>query len=132
MRANELTKAVKKQFPQLRKWFCESVFCFDTDYYIPHFQEMRGVIDKAYARLGNLAYRELVSDCDDFALWTNSEVRKIRAVSGERLPYAFGEAVGMTKDGMHAFNIFLADRIYVCDYGRIEPVENYKPVWARF
>jgi hypothetical protein len=132
LKANDLKNAVKREFPQLKKWFCESVFCFDTKYYIPDFQEMREINDQAWSEVGKISYRELVSDCDDFALWMNAEVRTIRALSGAKLPYAFGEAVGMTDKGMHAFNIFLADRIYISDYGRIQPTENYKPVWVRF
>ena len=134
MKPSDIKKAVKKQFPSLRTWkpFVETVFCFDTDYHVPEFREMREVIDRAWSEVGKISYRELVADCDDFALWMNAEVRVIRALSDAKLPYAFGEAVGMTPNGMHAFNIFLADRIYISDYGRIEPVENYKPVWVRF
>jgi hypothetical protein len=124
----ELRAILKKEFPTLKKWFGESVFCFDPEYQDVKFEYIQDIFKSAF-QIVQVDYEPCLNDCENHATGVMWHSQRLHRQKGGENPIPLGMFVGENPSGLsHAFNIFVADnRVYIGDYGKIFSNKNYKP-----
>jgi len=80
----------------------------DEEYWLTPLHDVIDLIERE--KIFNLAYRDDVHDCDDFAHNLADAMIRSQWKNQKRLkPHAFGEVWGLVPEGGHAINIMIND-----------------------
>ena len=128
MNHKTLSALLKKEFPTLKKFFKETVYCFDPEYQDVTFEYISGIFKEAFG-IVKIDYVPFLNDCENHATGVMWHSQRLHRLKGGTMPLPLGMFSGNNPDRIpHAFNIFVADgKVFIGDYGRIYSDKNYQP-----